>query len=120
MSHSEGNLTWLTDMVHETLPPGADVGSVCCCMLSGVCMCSEWLWAAKLQIAADACCRGRSGGQDYYVDVKANEKVSMFLNRLMVMPTYDQELMFSFFSSTLDAVIQVGHCPYLALAWSKL
>ncbi|KAK9862957.1 hypothetical protein WJX84_010635 [Apatococcus fuscideae] len=50
----------------------------------------------------------RRGVLDYYIEPKAMEKVSMFLNRLMVMPTYDQELLFSFFMSTLDAVIQVA------------
>lgn len=51
---------------------------------------------------------------DYYIEPKAMEKVSFFLNRLMVLPTYDQEMLFSFFSSTLDAIIQVcclSHYP---------
>ena len=44
---------------------------------------------------------------DYFIEPKATEKVSFFLNRLMVMPTYEQEMLFTFFSSTLDAVKQV-------------
>ncbi len=59
-------------------------------------------------------CSTRSGGVDYHMDPKAGEKVPFFLNRLMVMPTYDQELMFTFFSSTLEAIIQVSRpldCP---------
>lgn len=55
----------------------------------------------------------RRGVLDYYIDTKATEKVSFFLNRLMVLPTYDQEMLFSFFSSTLDAVIQVCLLKYL-------
>ncbi|KAK9864646.1 hypothetical protein WJX84_000197 [Apatococcus fuscideae] len=53
--------------------------------------------------------RARRGlNMDYVIEPKATEKVSFFLNRLMALPNFDQEMLFSLFSSTLDALIQVA------------
>ena len=53
-----------------------------------------------------SCSRSGFGGDIYKEETRVSTKVSIWLNRVLAMTLEDQQLLFQYFSNTLDAVIR--------------